>query len=111
MQVGHFAKPNDLESNAFKKSPEIRQIAKPNICSQTLSKLARCPEFRDKFANLATLVSQLTSVNGLKHWEKVDSQALGFASVWNICECLKALGFASVWILACHGKATLYLIR
>jgi len=30
-----LAKPNNLEINALKKSAEIRQIAKPNICSQT----------------------------------------------------------------------------
>jgi len=29
MQVVHFAKPENLKSNAFKKSPEIHQIAKP----------------------------------------------------------------------------------
>jgi len=29
MLVVHFAKPENLEPNAFKKSPEIRQIAKP----------------------------------------------------------------------------------
>jgi len=29
IQVVHFAKPKKLEPNACKKSPEIRQIAKP----------------------------------------------------------------------------------
>jgi len=45
-----------LEPNAFKKSPEIRQIAKTKYFSQTHSKFARIPESGDKFANMATLV-------------------------------------------------------
>ena len=29
IQVVHFAEPKNLEPNAFKQSPEVRQIAKP----------------------------------------------------------------------------------
>jgi len=57
IQVVHFAKPKNLEPNAFNKSPEIRQFAKPKHFSQTHSKFARIPESGDKFANLATLSS------------------------------------------------------
>jgi len=31
MQVVHFAKPKNLEPNAFKKSPEIRQYGNPGL--------------------------------------------------------------------------------
>jgi len=46
-----------LKPNAFNKSPEIRQIAKPKYFSHKQSKFARIAESGDKFANLATLSS------------------------------------------------------
>ena len=55
IQVVHFAKPKNLEPNAFKKSQGLRKIAKPNYLQPKASKFARFPESGDKFANMATL--------------------------------------------------------
>jgi len=54
----------------------FQKIAKPNIYSQTLSKLARFPESADKFANMATLLIQYTTAQYV---------TISFRSLW--CHC------------------------
>jgi len=64
----HFAKPKNLEPNAFKKSPEIRQ---------THSKFARFPESGDKFANMASLVVRISTTQ-FYIWHKTGCRLRSF---------------------------------
>ena len=78
IQVVQFVKPKNLEPNAFKKLPEIHQIAKPKHLLPKLSKFS-FPESGRKFANMATRFTGQVSVEVTKEqwrlWSEAESHA------------------------------------